>query len=249
MIVLKSERELTKMRQAGKITGQILHELAAMVKPGVKTIDLDRRAEELVAQFDAQAAFKGYQGYPGSVCVSVDNQVVHGIPGERVLQEGQIVSLDFGVVYDGFYGDSAVTVPVGSVDPEVAKLIEVTQTALEQGIAQAVVGNRLSDIAHAVQQYVEAHNFSVVREYVGHGIGRQMHEAPPVPNYGLPNRGPRLKVGMTLAIEPMVNAGSWEVEALADGWTVVTKDGSHSAHFEHTVAILEDGPEILTGWE
>lgn len=249
MIVLKSERELTKMRQAGKITGHILHELAAMVKPGVKTIDLDRRAEELVAQFDAQAAFKGYQGYPGSVCVSVDNQVVHGIPGERVLQEGQIVSLDFGVVYDGFYGDSAVTVPVGSVDPEVAKLIEVTQTALEQGIAQAVVGNRLSDIAHAVQQYVEAHNFSVVREYVGHGIGRQMHEAPPVPNYGLPNRGPRLKVGMTLAIEPMVNAGSWEVEALADGWTVVTKDGSHSAHFEHTVAILEDGPEILTGWE
>ena len=227
MIVLKSERELTKMRQAGKITGQILHELAAMVKPGVKTIDLDRRAEELVAQFDAQAAFKGYQGYPGSVCVSVDNQVVHGIPGERVLQEGQIVSLDFGVVYDGFYGDSAVTVPVGSVDPEVAKLIEVTQTALEQGIAQAVVGNRLSDIAHAVQQYVEAHNFSVVRECVGHGIGRQMHEAPPVPNYGLPNRGPRLKVGMTLAIEPMVNAGSWEVEALADGWTVVTKDGSH----------------------
>lgn len=249
MIVLKSERELAKMRQAGQITAEILQELAATVRPGIRTIDIDRRAEELVAKYGVVAAFKGYQGYPASVCVSVDSEVVHGIPGERVLEEGQIVSLDFGVIFDGYYGDSAVTVPVGQISPEATKLLDVTKTALEKGIAQAKPGQRLSDISHAVQEHVESQGFAVVREYVGHGIGREMHEAPPIPNFGLPNRGPRLKVGMTLAIEPMVNVSTWEVVSLSDGWTVVTKDGSLSAHFEHTVAVLEDGPEILTRWE
>src|SRR5690606_12141726 len=197
-------------------------------------------------KYGAKAAFKGYHGYPASICVSVDEEVVHGIPGERVLREGQLVSLDFGVLYNGYYGDSAITVPVGEVSDEAKRLIEVTRTALEKGIEQAVVGRRLSDISHAIQTYVEANGFAVVRDYVGHGIGRQMHEAPPVPNFGLPDRGPRLKEGMTLAIEPMVNVSTWEVEVLADGWTVVTKDRSLSAHFEHTVAILDGGPELLT---
>ncbi|MBO8126502.1 MAG: type I methionyl aminopeptidase [Firmicutes bacterium] len=249
MIVLKSERELAKMREAGALTAKVLQEVAAMVKPGVKTRELDRKAEELVARYGVKAAFKGYRGYPASICVSVNEEVVHGIPGDRVLQEGDIVSLDFGVIYEGFYGDSAVTVPVGEISSEAQKLLKVTKEALEKGISQAQIGNRLSDISHAVQTHVEENGFAVVREYVGHGIGREMHEAPPVPNFGLPNRGPRLKVGMTLAIEPMVNVCTWEVKSLADGWTVVTKDGSLSAHFEHTVAITEDGPEILTKWD
>lgn len=237
------------MREAGALTARVLQEVAAMVKPGVKTRELDRKAEELVARYGVKAAFKGYRGYPASICVSVNEEVVHGIPGDRVLQEGDIVSLDFGVIYEGFYGDSAVTVPVGEISSEAQKLLKVTKEALEKGISQAQIGNRLSDISHAVQTHVEENGFAVVREYVGHGIGREMHEAPPVPNFGLPNRGPRLKVGMTLAIEPMVNVCTWEVKSLADGWTVVTKDGSLSAHFEHTVAITEDGPEILTKWD
>ncbi|NLY56038.1 MAG: type I methionyl aminopeptidase [Firmicutes bacterium] len=246
MIVLKSERELEIMRKAGAITAKILHEVAEAVRPGIRTLDLDILASELATKYGAKAAFKGYHGYPASICVSVDEEVVHGIPGERVLREGQLVSLDFGVLYNGYYGDSAITVPVGEVSDEAKRLIEVTRTALEKGIEQAVVGRRLSDISHAIQTYVEANGFAVVRDYVGHGIGRQMHEAPPVPNFGLPDRGPRLKEGMTLAIEPMVNVSTWEVEVLADGWTVVTKDRSLSAHFEHTVAILDGGPEILT---
>ncbi len=246
MIVLKSERELEIMRKAGALTAKILHEVAEAVKPGIRTLDLDNLASELVAKYGAKAAFKGYHGYPASICVSVDEEVVHGIPGERILHEGQIVSLDFGVLYNGYHGDSAITVPVGEVSDEAKRLIEVTKTALDKGIEQALIGQRLSDISHAIQTYVEENGFAVVREYVGHGIGRQMHEAPPVPNFGLPDRGPRLKEGMTLAIEPMVNVSTWEVEALSDGWTVVTKDGSLSAHFEHTVAILDGGPEILT---
>lgn len=249
MIVLKSERELDKMRKAGALTAKILHEVAASVRPGVQTRDLDRQAESLVAKLGVTAAFKGYYGYPASICVSVDEEVVHGIPGDRILHEGQLVSLDFGVVYQGYYGDSAITVPVGDVSSEAKRLLDVTETSLKKGIEQAIVANRLSDISYAIQTHVEEHGFAVVREYVGHGIGRQMHEAPPVPNFGLPDRGPRLKEGMTLAIEPMVNVSTWEVEALADGWTVVTKDRSLSAHFEHTVAILDNGPEILTLWD
>ncbi len=217
-----------------------------MVKPGVTTAELDAAAERLVRAAGAEPAFKGYRGYPATLCASVNDEVVHGIPGDRAVSEGDIISLDMGVKLDGFYGDSAVTVPVGKVTDEVQRLLQVTQESLQKGIAQVRLGGRVSDIGHAIQEHVEAAGFSVVREFVGHGIGAQLHEEPQIANYGEPGRGPRLAEGMVLAIEPMVNMGKPAVKVLRDGWTAVTRDGSLSAHFEHTVAVTKDGPLVLT---
>ena len=246
MIVCKSPAELGKMRAANQLVAQILEDLAAMVAPGVTTAHLDAVAEAKVRAAGAEPAFKGYRGYPATLCASVNEQVVHGIPSATPLVSGDIVSLDMGVKLDGYYGDSAVTVPVGAVSEDVRALLRVTQEALAKGIVQVKIGGRVSDIGHAIQAYVEAHGFSVVREFVGHGIGASLHEEPQIANYGEPGRGPRLAEGMTLAIEPMVNMGRPAVKVLADGWTAVTKDGSLSAHFEHTVAVTKDGPLVLT---
>jgi methionyl aminopeptidase len=246
MISLKKDQELALMRKAGRLVALTLQEVVAAVKPGVTTKELDRIAEKFIRSYGGEPAFKGYNGYPATLCVSVDDQVVHGIPGKRLLREGQIVSLDVGAIVEGFYGDSAITVPVGRVSQEAELLMRITRESLGKAIEKAVVGNRLSDISHAVQAHAEGYGLSIVKDYVGHGIGRAMHEAPAVPNFGPPNRGLKLAAGMTLAIEPMVNFGSCEVETLLDNWTVVTVDGSLSAHFEHTIAITPDGPEILT---
>lgn len=246
MIILKSDRELNYMRDAGKIVAGALLEMKKAVRPEVTTGELDTIAADFIRRAGAIPAFKGYHGFPGNICVSVNEEVVHGIPGLRKLKDGDNVSIDIGAVINGYYGDAAITLPVGEVDKEVRRLIDVTEESLHRGIAQAVEGNRLSDISHAVQQHAESNGFSVVRDYVGHGIGRSMHEAPQIPNFGPPGRGPKLKSGMTLAIEPMINMGTYEVKTLSDHWTVVTKDGARSAHFEHTVAITPDGPEILT---
>lgn len=246
MIFLKSERELNYLRDAGKVVAKTIEELKKAVKPDVTTKELDRIAEEFIKRNGATPAFKGYHGFPGNICTSVNEQVVHGIPGVRKLVNGDNLSIDIGTVINGYYGDAAITVPVGEVDAEVQKLLDVTEESLYKGIAQAVVGNRLSDISHAVQSYAEDFGYGVVRDFVGHGIGRSMHEDPQVPNYGAPGRGPRLKSGMTLAIEPMINMGTYEVRTLDDGWTVVTADKKRSAHFEHTIAVTPDGPEILT---
>ena len=247
MISLKSERELDLMRKAGKIVAQILDEMIAMTKPGVTTGDLDRLAEARTKELGALPAFKGYHGFPATVCISVNDEVVHGIPSpKRVLKDGDIVGLDFGVIYQGWFGDSARTVPVGGISAKAQKLIDVTRESLNLGIQQCREGNRVFDIGHAVQNYVEGFGYSVVREFVGHGIGRALHEEPQVPNYGPKGKGLVLKAGMVLAIEPMINAGSHEVKVLSDGWTAVTTDHSLSAHFEHTVAITPNGPEILT---
>ena len=246
MIVCKSPAELGRMRAANALVAQVLWELAALVAPGVSTEDLDAAAEKSVRAAGAEPAFKGYRGYPSTLCASVNDQVVHGIPSKRPLRSGDIVSLDMGVKLDGFFGDSAITVPVGTVDDDVKKLLSVTQEALENGIAKVRIGGRISDIGHAIQQHVEAHGFSVVREFVGHGIGAALHEDPQIANYGEPGHGPRLAEGMTLAIEPMVNMGKRDVRVLADGWTAVTRDGSLSAHFEHTVAVTKDGPLVMT---
>jgi methionyl aminopeptidase len=235
------------MRAANQLVADVLADLAGMVAPGVTTADLDREAERLVRAAGAEPAFKGYRGYPCTLCASVNEQVVHGIPSARPLVEGDIISLDMGVKLNGFYGDSAVTVPVGRVAPAVATLLRVTQEALGKGIDQVRLGGRVSDIGHAIQKHVEANGFSVVREFVGHGIGAALHEEPQIANYGEPGRGPRLAEGMTLAIEPMVNMGRPAVKVLADGWTAVTRDGSLSAHFEHTVAVTNNGPLVLTG--
>lgn len=246
MIVIKSEREIEIMREANLVVAETHCILAEIIKPGITTAEIDRLAEEHIRKRGATPAFKGYQGFPATVCASVNDQVVHGIPGSLRLEEGDIIGLDLGAVKNGYYGDAARTLPVGKVSPLAEKLIEVTKESLNQGIAQALENNRLSDISHAIQIYAESHGFSVVREYVGHGIGRQMHEAPQVPNYGQPGRGPRLKSGMTLAIEPMINAGGYEVKLMPDRWTVVTADGSLSAHYEDTIAITESGPLILS---
>ncbi len=246
MIILKSERELRYMRDAGRIVAGALEEVKKAALPDVTTQELDKVAEEYIKGAGAIPAFKGYHGFPGNICTSVNEQVVHGIPGLRRLKSGDNVSIDIGAVINGYYGDAAITVPVGEVDAEVAKLIEVTEASLNKGLEQAVAGNKLSDISHAVQVEAEAHGYGVVRDYVGHGIGRNMHEDPQIPNYGPPGRGPRLKPGMTLAIEPMINLGTYGVRTLDDGWTVVTTDGKRSAHFEHTVVVTENGPEILT---
>jgi methionyl aminopeptidase len=246
VIVCKSPAEIEKMRAASQLVAQILDDLAAMVEPGVSTADLDAAAEQKVRAAGAQPAFKGYRGYPATLCASANEQVIHGIPNRTPLKAGDIISLDMGVKLAGYFGDSAVTVPVGAVREDVTALLRVTQEALEKGIAQVRVGGRISDIGHAIQQHVEANGFSVVREFVGHGIGASLHEEPQIANYGEPGRGPRLAEGMTLAIEPMVNMGKPAVKVLADGWTAVTKDGSLSAHFEHTVAVTKNGPDILT---
>lgn len=246
MIVCKSPAEIERMRAANALVADVLAELEAMVAPGLTTAELDAAAEKLVRAGGAEPAFKGYKGYPGTLCASVNEQVVHGIPSSRALVEGDIISLDMGVKLNGFYGDSAVTVPVGRVSAAAATLLQVTRESLEKGIAQVRLGGRISDIGHAIQQHVEAHGLSVVREFVGHGIGAALHEEPQIANYGEPGRGPRLAEGMTLAIEPMVNAGRPAVKVLADGWTAVTRDGSLSAHFEHTVAVTKSGPLVLT---
>ena len=246
MIVCKSPSEIEKMRAANVLVAEVLGQLAAMVVPGVTTQQLDTAAERLVREGGAEPAFKGYRGYPATLCASVNDQVVHGIPSDRPLAEGDILSLDMGVKLNGFYGDSAITVPVGRIGEAAQQLLLVTQEALQRGIAQVRIGNRVSDIGHAIQQHVESHGFSVVREFVGHGIGAALHEEPQIANYGEPGRGPRLAEGMVLAIEPMVNLGRPAVKVLADGWTAVTRDGSLSAHFEHTVAVTRQGPLILT---
>jgi methionyl aminopeptidase len=246
MIFLKSERELNYLRDAGNIVAKTIEELKKAVKPDVTTQELDRIAEDFIKRCGATPAFKGYHGFPGNICTSVNEQVVHGIPGVRKLINGDNLSIDIGTVINGYYGDAAITVPVGEVDAEVQKLLDVTEESLYKGIAQAIVGNRLSDISHAVQSHAEGFGYGVVRDFVGHGIGRNMHEDPQIPNYGIPGRGPRLKSGMTLAIEPMINMGTHEVRTLGDGWTVVTTDKKRSAHFEHTIAVTPDGPEILT---
>jgi methionyl aminopeptidase len=246
VIVCKSAGEIEKMRAANALVADVLAQLAAMVAPGVSTRELDRTAERLVREHGAEPAFKGYRGYPATLCASVNEQVVHGIPSDRPLSEGDILSLDMGVKLNGFYGDSAVTVPVGRIGEDAVKLLQVTEQALERGIRQVRVGGRISDIGHAVQEHVESHGFSVVREFVGHGIGVALHEEPQIANYGEPGRGPRMVEGMVFAIEPMVNMGRPAVKVLADGWTAVTRDGSLSAHFEHTVAVTKDGPLILT---
>jgi len=246
VIVCKSPAEIEKMRTANQLVARVLEELAAMVAPGVTTADLDAAAEARVRAAGAEPAFKGYRGYPSTLCASVNEQVVHGIPNTRALASGDIVSLDMGVKLNGYYGDSAITVPVGTVSDDVRRLLTVTQEALEKGIGQVRIGGRISDIGHAIQAHVEANGLSVVREFVGHGIGAALHEEPQIANYGEPGRGPRLAEGMTLAIEPMVNMGRAAVKVLQDGWTAVTKDGSLSAHFEHTVAVTKDGPLVLT---
>ena len=246
MIVCKSPAEIEKMRAANQLVARILDELASLVRPGVSTADLDAAADARVRDAGAESAFKGYRGYPATLCASVNEQVVHGIPNSRPLASGDIISLDMGVKLNGYYGDSAITVPVGLVSDDVRKLLRVTEEALERGIAQVRIGGRISDIGHAIQAHVEANGFSVVREFVGHGIGASLHEEPQIANYGDPNRGPRMAEGMTFAIEPMVNMGKPAVRVLADGWTAVTRDGSLSAHFEHTVAVTKAGPDILT---
>lgn len=246
MITVKSTQEIEMMRQAGQIVGQTLQMLRKAIKPGITTGQLDALAKKKIESCNANPAFLGYRGFPASICASLNEEVVHGIPGLRRLQSGDIISIDVGVYYRGYYGDAAVTLPVGDVSPEALELLEVTQQSLHEGINKAYPGKRLYDISHAIQSYVESRGFSVVRNYVGHGIGSEMHEEPQVPNFGLPGKGPRLEAGMVLAIEPMVNVGTWQVETLEDDWTVVTADRSLSAHFEHTVAILEDGPTILT---
>lgn len=246
MIVLKTDREISYMRDAGKIVGQTLQELKKAIRPGVTTSELDRIAEEYIRRAGATPAFKGYCGFPASICTSVNEQVVHGIPGPRQLKDGDVISIDIGTLLNRYYGDAAITVPVGEIDAELQNLLTVTEQALKKGIEQAVKGNRLSDISHAVQQHAESFGFGVVRDYVGHGIGQRMHEDPQIPNYGPSGRGPLLKCGMTLAIEPMVNLGSPEVEVLSDDWTVVTADRRVSAHFEHTVAVTDGPPLILT---
>lgn len=246
MIILKSQRELNYLRDAGRIVAETLIEVKKAVKPEVTTLELDRIAEQYIKSKGAVPAFKGYHGFPGNICASVNEEVVHGIPGLKRLKNGDNVSIDIGAIINGYCGDAAITVPVGEVDAEVEKLIEVTEQSLYKGIEKAIAGSRLGDVSHSIQTYAEGHGYGVVRDFVGHGIGRNMHEDPQIPNYGLPGRGPRLKSGMTLAIEPMINAGTHEVKTLSDNWTVVTADGKRSAHFEHTIAITADGPEILT---
>jgi methionyl aminopeptidase len=246
MVYTRNDEEIEKLRVSARLVAMTLRELGRAVRPGVTTAELDRLAEAFIRDHGARPAFKGYRGFPSSICPSVNEEVVHGMPGPRALREGDIVGIDVGVEKDGFYGDAARTFAVGAVSDEARKLMDVTRDSLMQGIAQARPGNRVGDISNAIQQHVESHGFSVVRALVGHGIGREMHEEPAIPNFGPPGRGPRLMAGLVLAIEPMVNIGGFEVVTRPDGWTVATKDGAWSAHFEHTVVVGPDGPEILS---
>jgi methionyl aminopeptidase len=246
MIHIRTPQEIEIMRPSNRLVAQVLQRLREAIKPDVTTDELDQWAERFIRAAGATPAFKGYRGYPATLCVSINEEVVHGIPGPRRLKEGEIVSLDVGAFLNGYYGDAAITVPVGKVSEEAAMLLEVAQQALSQGIEQARDGNRLFDISFAIQSWVESHGFSVVRDFVGHGIGRNLHEDPQVPNFGTPHQGPRLRPGMVLAIEPMVNVGRWEVKVLPDGWTVTTADKRLSAHFEHTIAIMDKEADILS---
>ena len=246
MIICKTPREIEIMREAGKIVALTHQELKKHIAPGITTKELDDIAEKFIRNNHAVPSFKGYNGFPGSICASVNEELVHGIPSNRVLKDGDIISLDIGAKYNGYHGDSAWTYPVGSIDEETQKLLDVTEQSLFEGLKEAKPGERLSNISHAIQTYAESNGFSIVREYVGHGIGQDLHEDPQIPHYGPPNIGPRLKPGMVLCVEPMVNAGSRYVKTLADNWTVVTVDGKMCAHFEHTIAITETGYEILT---
>ncbi|PKN51478.1 MAG: type I methionyl aminopeptidase [Deltaproteobacteria bacterium HGW-Deltaproteobacteria-13] len=246
MVILKLPDEIEKARASNRIVAEVLSKLREKVKPGVKTKDLDKFAEEIALKRGAKPAFKGYHGYPYSLCISVNEVVVHGMPSDRILEEGDIVGLDFGVYYQGYFGDATITLPLGKVSEKALKLIRVTEQSLYAGIEQAVDGNRLGDISAAVQSTVEDAGYSVVRDFVGHGIGKNLHEDPQIPNFGKKGRGIELKKGMILAIEPMVNAGKYRVKILPDGWTVITEDGSLSAHFEHSIAITDNGPDILS---
>ena len=246
MIIIKSQKEIEIMREAGKIVAETHEILKSAIIPGISTLELDKIAEENIRKYNAIPSFKGYGGFPGTICASVNEEVVHGIPGNRVLKEGDIVSLDVGAYYKGYHSDSAKTHGVGIISEEDRKLIEVAKQSFYEGIKFAKLGYRLSDISHAIQAHVEKHGFSVVRDLVGHGVGTELHEDPQVPNYGPPGKGPRLKEGMVIAIEPMINAGHYHVKTLLDGWTIVTIDGKNSAHYEHTIAITEDEPLILT---
>ena len=246
IISIKKKEEIDVLREAGKILASVVNEIKCSLKTGISTKEVDRLAEQLIEKAGVKPAFKGYRGFPGCICISVNEEVVHGIPSERVLVEGDIVSLDVGIVYKGFYSDTAVTFGVGKISRELESLIETTYQSLLKGIERARVNNHLSDISHAIQKFVEANGFSIVRDFVGHGIGRNLHEDPEIPNFGPPHQGPLLKEGMVFAIEPMVNVGTWQTRILNDGWTVVTQDRKPSAHFEHSIAILEKGPLILT---
>ena len=245
-IIIKSDTEIAAMRKAGIIVADILQKISERVRPGVKTKEFDIIAETELEMRRATSSFRGYHGFPASICVSVNDEIVHGIPGEKTLYEGDIVSLDFGAIYEGFQGDAAITVPVGKISPTAQRLIDTTREALEKGIAAARAGATLGDISAAIQKHAESKNYSVVREYTGHGIGRNMHEDPQIPNYGIAGTGPELKKGMTLALEPMLNTGGSSTRVAKDRWTVLTADGSLSAHFEHTIAISDDEPEVLT---
>ena len=246
MIIIRSPREVEQIRKANVVVAEVLERLKTLVVPGVTTDELDGISEEIILSKGAVPAFKGYRGYPKTLCVSINEEVVHGIPNKRKLKEGDIVSIDVGTNLHGYFGDAAITLPVGEVHPEAKRLLEVTEKALSIGIGMAKVGNRLFDISHAVQAWVESNGFSVVRDFVGHGIGKSLHEDPQIPNFGSPNQGPRLEKGMIFALEPMVNEGTYEVRVLDDGWTVVTADGKPSAHFEHTIAITDGQAEILS---
>ncbi len=245
-MIIYSEEEISTIRKSNQIVAKILAELGRMITPGVQTKKLDEYAELRVKEMNAIPAFKGYRGYPASLCTSINEEIVHGIPSSRRLQEADIISLDFGVLYEGYYGDAAVTYPVGEVTPKAKKLIKAAEETFYKGLEQMKPGKRISDISFASQSYVESQGFSVIRAFVGHGIGLSLHEEPQVPNFGPPGRGPKLKSGMVLAIEPMIAMGDWDVEILDDNWTAITRDGSLAAHYEHTVAITEKGPEILS---
>ena len=246
MIILKSKEEVELLRKSNQIVANLLSDLRERIKPGITAIELDAYVEKRIREKGAIPAFKGYRNFPANLCISINDQVVHGIPNSRRLNEGDIVSLDLGVILNGFYGDAAITVPVGKISKEAKKLLDVAEKALYKGIEQARTEKRLYDISHAIQTWVEGNGFSVVRDFVGHGVGRELHEDPQIPNFGSPDRGVQLKEGMVLALEPMVNVGTWEIRVEPDGWTAVTKDGSLSAHFEHTIAVTQDGPDILT---
>lgn len=246
MIYLKTKEEINIMRDAGKIVAETHELIKSAIIPGISTLELDKIAEENIRKYNAVPSFKGYGGFPGSICASINNEVVHGIPGDKIVKEGDIISIDIGAYYKGYHGDSAKTHGVGIISEDNRKLIEVTKQSFYEGIKFAKIGYRLSDISHTIQKYVEENNFSVVRDLVGHGIGKNLHESPNIPNYGKEGKGPKLKAGMVLAIEPMVNEGHFNVRCLSDGWTIVTADGTNSAHYEHTIAITEDEPILLT---